>query len=623
MLIGATGKLAHDHAALVAPWHPGASDTVHWIGTGEIVVAVRPWKIATMDAEQRWASDPATGSWLALSGHLFRDAAITDNGRPDSIASRLLERLTWRGLEGIAEFDGTFAVAWFDGLSHRLTLIRDRFGVEPFFYGQARDSVLFGSRGRDLIGTGMLPGGLCPQGLAEYLAYCYVPSDATLDRHVRQVPAGSYIIIDSTGEVLKPQRWYQLSYAEPYVSDEMAIAQQFRTLLEQAIVRRMDTPRLGVFLSGGMDSSSVVTFMRRHQPGLIHTFAFRCPGHSFDESFYARTLAEILQTKHAEVEYGEQQALISEAVVEEMDIPFCNVGINIGSWLLGSVAAGCVDYVLTGDGGEELWGSHPVYAAQRLFRRYERLHLPRVLHRSLLSLADWIPDSDQKSDLRVKLKRVLPTAQLPRTLGHFRWQTYYGPSALGNLLVPEVAAQICEQDPFKCVLEAFNNYNGPDDGLSPLLYNDYTTASSYYFKRLQLIRHFGVEARCPFYDQALVEFGARMPARLKLERFGRTKRLFRVAMEGILPDIINRRQDKLGLSIPLKNWLRQPGPLAARVAEVCSPAAIRARGLFRPEAVARLFAEHRARRHNHSHRLWALYVLELWLRARDRGREQD
>lgn len=623
MLIGATGELAHDHTALVASWHPGASDTVHWIGTGEMVVAVRPWKIATLDAEQRWAHDPATESWLALSGHLFRDAAIPDNGRPASIANRLLERLTGRGLEGIAEFDGTFAVAWFDGLSRRLTLIRDRFGVEPFFYGQARGGVLFGSRRRDLIGTGMLPGGLCPQGLAEYLTYCYVPGNATLDRQVRQVPAGSCIIIDHTGEVLKPQRWYRLSFADPYEADEMALARQFRTLLEQATVRRIETPRLGVFLSGGMDSSSVVTFARRHQPGLIHTFAFRCAGQSFDESFYARSLAKTLQTKHAEVEYGEQQALTSEAVVEEMDVPFCNVGINIGSWLLGSAAAGCVDYVLTGDGGDELWGSHPVYVAQRLFSRYEQLPLPRAVHRTLLSLADGILDSDQKSDLRVKLKRILPSAQLPRTLRHFRWQTYYGPSALDDLLVPEVAAQIREHDPFRCVLDAFDGYNGPDDGLSPLLYNDYTTASSYYFKRLQLIRRFGVEARCPFYDQALVEFGARMPARLKLERFGRTKRLFRAAMEGILPDIINHRKDKLGLSIPLKNWLRQPGPLAARVAEVCSPAAIRARGLFRPEAVARLFAEHRARRHNHSHRLWALYVLELWFRARERGREKD
>jgi asparagine synthase (glutamine-hydrolysing) len=623
MLIGATGKLAHERTALVAAWPPGATDKVHWISTGEGVVAIRPWKIATLDAEQRWANNLVTRSWLALSGHLVHDAAIPDNVHPDSIASRLLERLTLRGLEGIAEFDGTFAVAWFDGLSRRLHLIRDRFGVESLFYGAARDGVLFGSRGRDIIGTGMLPGGLCPQGLAEYLTYCYVPSEATLDRHVRQVPAGSCIIIDPTGGVLKPQRWYRLSFAEPFAPDEVAIAQQYRTLLERAIVRRMDTPRLGVFLSGGMDSSSVLAFARRHQPGLIHTFAFRCAGKSFDESLYARALAETLQTKHAEVEYGEQQALTSESVVAEMDVPFCNVGINIGSWLLGSVAAGCVDYVLTGDGGDELWGSHPVYVAQRLFSLYERLPLPRAVHRTLLGLTDWIPDSDQKSDLRVKLKRLLPSDQLPPTLGHFRWQTYYGPSALGNLLVPEVAAQIREHDPFRCVLEAFDGYSGPDDGLTPLLYNDYTTASSYYFKRLQLIRRFGIEARCPFYDQALVEFGARIPTRLKLERFGRTKRLFREAMEGILPDIINHRKDKLGLSIPLKNWLRQPGPLAARVAEVCSPAALRARGLFRPEAVARLFAEHRTRRHNHSHRLWALYVLELWFRARERGREKD
>lgn len=618
MLIGVTGTPACNRDVLISAWRGGANNTVHWIGEGEAVVAIHPWNIATLDSEQRWANDPVTGSWLVLSGHLFHDEAMAKEAPPDGIASRLLGQLTWEGLEGSGAFEGTFAIAWFDGRSHRLHLLRDRFGVEPFFYGEVGRSVLFGSRVRDLVGTGILPGGLCPQGLAEYLTYCYVPSDATLDHHVRQVPAGSCIVIDPERGVLERRPWYRLSFAAPFEQDEVAIANQFRTLLEQAVVRRMHESRPGVFLSGGMDSSSVLTFVRRHRPGPIHTFAFRCAGKSFDESVYARALAEVLGTEHTEVEYGEQQALESESLVEEMDVPFCNVGINIGSWLLGRAAARHVDYVLTGDGGDEFWGSHPIYSAQRLIHIYEGLSLPRAVHHALLGLAARIPDSDKKVDLRVKLKRILPPEGLPSELRHFRWQAYYSPSELDSLLVPEVATMIRERDPFRCVLDAFDGYCGPDDGLSPLLYNDYTTSSSYYFKRLRLIRRFGVEARCPFYDRALAEFGARIPAWLKLERLGRTKRLFRAAMEGVLPDIINHRKDKLGHSIPLKNWLRQPGRLAARIAEVCGPDAIRARGLFRPEAVARLIDEHRSRRHNHSHRIWALYVLELWLQSRER-----
>jgi asparagine synthase (glutamine-hydrolysing) len=165
-------------------------------------------------------------------------------------------------------------------------------------------------------------------------------------------------------------------------------------------------------------------------------------------------------------------------------------------------------------------------------------------------------------------------------------------------------------------MESFIGYDGPDDGVSKWLYSDYRTASSFYFNRLLLIRHFGLEARMPFYSKALVEFGARIPARLKLEGIERTKRLFRQSMEGVLPDVINHRKDKLGHSVPFKNWLRDEGPLQRAVAETLESERFKDRGLFRPAAVTALLAEHRARRHNHSHRIWALFVLEHWLRRK-------
>jgi asparagine synthase (glutamine-hydrolysing) len=300
-----------------------------------------------------------------------------------------------------------------------------------------------------------------------------------------------------------------------------------------------------------------------------------------------------------------------------MDVPFCDIGLEIGTWLLGSAAEQRVDLILTGDGGDELWASHPVYAAQRLVNWYERFPVPRAIHRTFQRLAMALPDSDQKRDLRVKVKRILPPSDLPRALGPFRWRAYYSRQQLESILVPEIGAAVRDLNPFQCVLDAYEGYDGPDDGLSPYIYNDYATITAYYFPRLNLLRRFGIEVRCPLYDRSLVEFGAKIPAHLKLEGLERTKRLFRVAMEGVLPDVINHRKDKLGHSIPFKNWLRQDGPLAHRIAEVCSPSAIWARGLFRPEAIQRMFDEHRARRHNHSHRIWALHVLELWLRERE------
>jgi asparagine synthase (glutamine-hydrolysing) len=146
------------------------------------------------------------------------------------------------------------------------------------------------------------------------------------------------------------------------------------------------------------------------------------------------------------------------------------------------------------------------------------------------------------------------------------------------------------------------------------LYSDYSTVSGFYFSRVLLARSFGLEVRLPFYDRELVEFGARIPVHLKLEGIERTKRLFRVAMEGILPDVINHRTDKMGHSVPFKNWLRDAGPLSALVTETLGSSKFKDRGLFRPESITRMLDEHRSRRHNHSHRIWALFMLEHWFR---------
>jgi asparagine synthase (glutamine-hydrolysing) len=606
VLIGGAGPLAREAKLDLGPG-------VARVGGDGAVAAARPWGVAGLDREERLASDPATGSWLAFSGHLF-GAPPTHAG---GAASVLLAQLGAHGLAGLAPLEGSFALAWFDGRRRRLSLVRDRFGVEPLFYAALPTGALFGSRTRDLAATGLLPGGLCPEGLAEFLTYCFIPGDATLDAGVRRVPAGHVVTLDGDGRVLGLERWYRLSFAGALEREERVIADRFRDLLERAVVRRLDGPRPGALLSGGMDSSSVVTFARRHRDGPILSFAFRCGGESFDESVYARALAEAMGTEHSELTYGEEQALEIERAVAEMDAPFCDVGINVGTWILGKAAGGRVDFVLTGDGGDELWASHPVYAAQRLLAPYERLPIPRAVDRALRALGSRFRDSDKKRDLRVVLKRLLPHPDLPRALGPFRWRCYYAPSELPALATPDLARRLSGVDPFRSVLDVHAGYDGPDDGVSPYLYDDYFTASSFYMSRLLLLRRFGVEARSPFYDRELVEFGTRIPASKKLEGVERTKRLFREAMEGVLPDVINHRKDKLGHSVPMKLWLRSDGPLGRRVAAVLSPESLRKRGLFRPEPVQRLLEEHRIRRHNHSHRIWALYVLELWLRARE------
>jgi asparagine synthase (glutamine-hydrolysing) len=608
MLVGATGCLAARAAATASDWTPVVSATA--------AVMRRPWGISTLDANDLSARDSTSGSWVEVCGNPLIDGV---NYR----AQWLLSALGERGYKALDAVEGAFALVWWDASRGRLVLLRDRFGAEPFYYTQRDADLVFGSRVRDfatLDGRGFE---ISPQGLVEFLTYCFIPGDATLDRDVWRVPAGSAVAFEPATGKASIEPWYRLSYAQPLERDEGAITARYRELLELAVTRRLSGSPAGAFLSGGMDSSSVVTFMRRHLPGEIDTFGFRCAGASFDESYYARGLAAELRTTHREVEFGEAQSLDVLQAVHSMEVPFCDIGIEVGTWLLARSASGHVNYLLTGDGGDELWASHPIYAAQKLVNFYDHVPVPKALKRGVERLTHLVRDSDKKRNLAVVMKRLLPRVDLPVPLGPYRWRVYYTQPELAGLLQPTYASRLGGIDPYACVLDAFQGYDGPEDGLSEHLYNDYRTASSFYFSRLMLARTFGIEVRTPFYDRALVEYGARIPAHLKLEGVERTKRLFRKAMQGVLPDVVNARKDKLGHSVPLKNWLRMDGALGSRVCEALRASDAPIAQILRPERLARLVEEHRARRHNHSHRLWAAFVLDAWLRDRAQPRAID
>ncbi|MGH8625364.1 MAG: asparagine synthetase B family protein [Gammaproteobacteria bacterium] len=571
------------------------------------------WGARSYSAADTFVRDESSGEWLAFCGNPVWTTEPGGGSQDQSRARRLLDGLSTKGTAALADIDGSFAIVWWHACDATLMLVRDRFGAEPLHYSIGVGSVVFGSRARDVVrALGAAPR-LSSQGLTEFLTYCYLPGNTTLFEGIARVPPGS-LLEWRRGGAPAVRRWYRLSFADPWRDSESAIAARYRDLLEASVVRRLDGGRPGVFLSGGLDSSSVATFMRRRSSGTIASFSFRCSGNSFDESVYARELANELGTIHTEVEYGEEQSLTILDAIRSMDTPFCDIGIEIGTWLLARAAGGQVDYLLTGDGGDEFWASHPVYAAQRMIQWYDRMPIPRALRSALVRAFDLVRDSDQKRNLAVVLKRILPSPEVPRELGHFRWRLYYTPDALGRLLIGQAVTHAQAESVFQPVVDSFEGYDGPDDGMSIWLHIDYQTGSGFYFSRLLLAREFGLEVRMPFYDRALVEYGARIPANLKLEGIERTKRLFRVAMKGVLPDIINQRKDKLGHSVPLKNWLRGNGRLIRLVRQTLESPPFRDRGLFRPEAVRRLLEEHERRRHNHSHRLWALFVLEHWLR---------
>jgi asparagine synthase (glutamine-hydrolysing) len=320
-------------------------------------------------------------------------------------------------------------------------------------------------------------------------------------------------------------------------------------------------------------------------------------------------VSEHFRTHHTLVEYPSDDVQTIRDLVIRMDEPFCDLGINIATDILGKASSGTVAYTLTGDGGDELFGGHPVYLADGAGRMMDRV--PGLFKRPFLWAGSKLQDTDKKKDFRVKWKRFSYSMQFPSSLLSHRWRVYYTPGELQELIQADSADRLIPSDPYA----AFLSVNGEADGeafLDRALYSDYQTVVGFYLSRMDLIRHYGIESRFPLLDHRLVEYGATIPPHLKIRGNSDTKYILKQTMKDILPHDIVFRKDKLGHSIPMKNWMREPGSVQSLLMELCSSERLKKRGLFREETVKQYMDEHVSKRRNHSHRLWALMVLELW-----------
>jgi asparagine synthase (glutamine-hydrolysing) len=409
------------------------------------------------------------------------------------------------------------------------------------------------------------------------------------------------------------KRYWRLSFAETLVKTEDQYREEILELITDAIRIRLESHHSpGIFLSGGIDSSTIVSMTTGMWKEPLRTFSFRCEGLSYDESYYARFVAQHYGTKHTEISYYPTHLTLITKAVAAMDEPFCDIGIEIGTYLLGQAAQGEVSYVLSGEGGDELFGGHPVYIADKVAAVVDRF--PRLILNPVTRVLQRIPDSDQKKNIQVKLKRFAYSLSFPPELLSHRWRTYYTPQELGKLCTGDFMASCDQQRLFESMCQYTREADGRDL-LSHSLYSDYYTLVPFYLRRLGLLRAFAVESRLPLLDYRLVKYAAQIPARLKIRGLSHTKYLYKKVLAKILPREILYDRPKLGHSVPMKNWLRDNRKVKALVAEVVSDHSFQERGFFCAHFVQQMIAEHSRKTYNHSHRLWGLLVLEFWLRT--------
>ena len=535
--------------------------------------------------------------------------------RTDCSGETLVHLYAKEGEKALARVNGKFAFALWDERRQKLLLGRDHLGVESLFYHSEGGRLLFSSSLRALTSEGLVKKSVNHDAVLQYLLYCYNPADETFAEGVYKLPGGHTLSVNGAEPSIK--KYWDVSFAEVMERTEDEYRDEFMDLLRDAIRIRLEPDSSpGIFLSGGTDSSAIAGLTSQMWPEPLNTFSFRCLGRSYDESSYARFVADKFGASHTEVPYDPDTLKMMGQAVQSMDEPFCDIGIEMATFLLGSAAQSKVSYVFSGEGGDELFAGHPVYVADKLAVFADMV--PGPVMKPLTSVLQRIPDSDEKRNLQVKLKRFSYSLSFPRELLSHRWRTYYTPGEIQKLCSADFIAQCDTDNMFEGMARFTRSADGPDR-LSRSLYSDYHTLVDFYLRRLGPLRNFSIESRLPLMDYRLVEFAAKVPSNLKIKGMSDTKHIYRKMLEGVVPNEILYDRPKLGHSVPMKNWLREDSGVKGWVGDILSNGALNGSGFFNRDVVSKMVDSHLNKSNNHSHRLWGLAVLGLWLQEWSNG----
>jgi asparagine synthase (glutamine-hydrolysing) len=506
-------------------------------------------------------------------------------------------------------FNGMFAIGIWDELNHRLILARDRLGKKPLYYASINETFLFGSELKVILAYPHFPKKIAPLSLMKYLFYEFIPCPHTIFNDARKLPPASYLIWDRKRVEVK-EYWSPFNLEEEEKTlPEREVECRMLELLTYSVKRRLisDVP-LGIFLSGGIDSSAITLFAQKEVPGKVKTFSIGFEDPSFDESKYASMVSEFLGTEHFERRMTPKDLLdIVPNLPDILDEPMADASI-LPTYLLSKFTRQYVTVALGGDGGDELFAGYPTYLAHKFARQYG-LFLGN-LHPVIHFLGNLLPVSDNNISFDFKVKKFLSGIGYPDGIRNSVW--------LGSFSFPEiqevVSSQISSHFDRNRVVEEISLYE------QEFPIKDMTTLLQYLDLKLYLQESIlvkvdrasmacSLEVRAPFLDYKLVEFVMRLPPALKLKRLT-SKYILKKAMKNLLPnDVIQRK--KKGFGIPIAKWVK--GPLKDLFGDLLSPDHIKGEGFLNPAYVTTLLQDHLLNRKDNRKQLWTLLVWELWV----------
>jgi len=514
--------------------------------------------------------------------------------------------LQW-GPACLDRFEGMFAFALWDRTSRTLFAARDRFGKKPFFFSLQGGLLAFAS---ELSALARLPGlalSVDPATLARFLAYEYVPTPQSIYRQVEKLPPAHYLLLQNG--TLTIERYWDLPAPGPAQGSEQELGDELLRLLGQAVRRRLvsDVP-LGVFLSGGIDSSIVAGLMAQMAPR-IKTFSIGFTEASYDESNYARLVAKRWDTDHYErILSAEDCAGLLPEIVTRFDEPMADPSIA-PTYLLAKITRERVTVALGGDGADELFAGYEHFIGFKAAGWYNRL--PGPLRRAVIEpLCRHLPASDGYVNPRLAVETFLRGARAPEWLRIQTWLTALSPELQAGLWQHPNQDLLRPEHLFASTKELFDR--APAATALDKMFTLYARQFLLDYILVKVDRctmMHSLEARAPFLDRDFAEFASRLPLEMKLKGFTR-KYLLKKACAGLLPKEILTR-NKRGFLIPVARWLRDK--LKPLVDDLLGETHLKRQGLFNPKAVRTLVDQHTSGQADRRKELWTLLVLQLWL----------
>jgi asparagine synthase (glutamine-hydrolysing) len=553
--------------------------------------------------------------WVTYNGEIYNfqrlRSALEERGvafRTRSDTEVILQHLAHHWTSGLVELSGMFAFAIVDRTAGRVLLARDRVGIKPLYYAQLPDGGLaFASELTALLAHPHVARKLSLRGLESYFFSDYAHGPQTLVDGVRKLEPG-HCLEWKNGQTSRPAPYWALrgegaANSPPSEGGQRALAAELWSRLDAAVQRQMvsDVP-IGVFLSGGIDSSCVALLAQQHSSRPLKTFSIAFQDPTFDESTYARMVARRIGSDHVEERLEPSNLIdIVDVALARLDEPLADPSY-LPTFLVSRLAAAHVKVVLGGDGGDELFGGYPTYRAHKAGRLYGLL--PEGLRAGALSrVISALPDRDSYQSLAWKLKRFVLRWDADAGRRHLRW--------MSNLDLEDLRRGVPRASGFPpATLE--NGAPAMRDPLNAILALDFLTylPSSVLTKVDRASMAHGLEVRPPMLDNDIVDWVFSLPSSLKV-RSRRGKILLKSAARGRLPRRIIDRPKK-GFGIPLAAWLR--GPLRERTEVALRPSPLWTSGMLDRAAFANWAALHVARRGDYSKALWALIVLDEWVR---------